>query len=92
MQELLSLVLDLSCELKTVRAYLEVITKSKMELLRDSWLDANGVIAVLRISKRTLQHLRKSGQLPFSKVNGKIYYKMEDIEKLLESNYTTLKD
>ena len=42
----------------------------------------------LNISQRTLQTLRDNGTLPFSRISGKFYYKVSDLEALLESNYS----
>ena len=50
------------------------------------WLRSNEVREILNISPGTLQNLRNSGQLRFSKVGSMTYYKSEDIEKLLEDN------
>lgn len=41
---------------------------------------------LLKISPATLQSLRINGTLPYTKVGGSIYYRMEDIERLLEGN------
>ncbi|RFZ89938.1 DNA-binding protein [Mucilaginibacter conchicola] len=38
---------------------------------------------LLKISSGTLQNLRVNGTLPFSKVGGIIYYKYDDIAKIL---------
>ena len=51
------------------------------------WLDIQQVCMRLSISKRTLQNLRDSGVLPFTKIGGKVFYKPEDIEKMLLLNY-----
>ena len=37
----------------------------------------------LKISRRTLQTLRDSGRLPHSKINNRIYYRPEDVERLI---------
>jgi hypothetical protein len=34
-----------------------------------------------------LQTLRDTSALPFSRINGKFYYKVSDIENMLETNY-----
>ena len=47
------------------------------------WLDNQTVCQLLHISKRTLQYYRNIGKLPFSTVVGKCYYKIADVEKLL---------
>ena len=41
---------------------------------------------MLKISPATLQNLRINGTLPFVKVGGSLYYRYEDIEKLLEGS------
>ncbi|EFZ37429.1 hypothetical protein HMPREF0663_10887 [Hoylesella oralis ATCC 33269] len=38
---------------------------------------------LLNISKRTLQHYRDTGVLPFTQIGHKCYYKREDVEQLL---------
>lgn len=39
---------------------------------------------LLQISPSTLQTLRLNGTLPFTKVGGTLYYRTEDINRLLE--------
>ena len=50
------------------------------------WLSNSELISYLNLSKATLQRLRRSGQLPFSKLNGLIFYKRSDVIDLLERN------
>jgi hypothetical protein len=52
------------------------------------WLDNQNVMQALHISPRTLQTLRSNGILPFSKIGNKIYYRRQDIIKILSDNYT----
>ena len=47
------------------------------------WMDNQDVCQVLKISSRTLQTLRDSGRLPYSKINNRIYYRPEDVEQLI---------
>ena len=56
--------------------------------LSDVWMDNQDVCELLHISKRTLQHYRDSGKLPFSQIGAKIYYKAADIDEFLQSHYT----
>lgn len=51
------------------------------------WIDGQDVMLSLHISKRTLQSLRDNGLLPYSRIQGKFYYKKSDIENLLVKNY-----
>lgn len=41
----------------------------------------------LKINRRTLQDYRNLGRIPYVKLGGKILYREEDIERLLQSNY-----
>lgn len=64
---------------------------SRMEALcrlhgdKDSsqWLDNQDVCLLLNISPRMLQTLRDNGTLAFSRINHKIYYKAQDVEKIV---------
>jgi len=55
--------------------------------LSEIWVDNQDVCELLHISKRTLQHYRDSGKIPFSQVGAKIYYKASDIDDFLQSHY-----
>ena len=87
MNELMDMILTLAQDIKTVKAYLLNYHKSRLEQFSDEWIDGQVVMQTLHISKRTLQSLRDSGVLPFSRINGKFYYKVSDIEMMLDSNY-----
>lgn len=65
--------------------------KSKLEELKDicqvkepdEWLDGKEVCRILSISSRSLQHLRNSGTLSFSRIDKKIFYRKQDVVLLL---------
>src|SRR5690554_4541353 len=90
MTELVDLVLKLSQDLQQIKFQLQQFQKSRLERFTEAWIDGQDVMQTLHISKRTLQSLRDEGTLPFSRINGKFYYKLSDIEQLLESNYSHL--
>ncbi|MCO5936894.1 helix-turn-helix domain-containing protein [Mucilaginibacter sp. RB4R14] len=50
------------------------------------WLKSVEVRKLLNISPGTLQNLRINGTLRYSKIGGMMYYKLEDIHKLLEGS------
>jgi hypothetical protein len=87
MKEIIDLILSLSQEIKDLKARIDLIRQSRAERLKNTWLDNQDVLQALHISKRTLQTFRKNGTLPYSKIQGKFYYKVSDIEELLQSNY-----
>jgi AraC-like DNA-binding protein len=57
----------------------------------EDWLDNQDVMQVLHVSPRTLQTLRSNGLLPFSRIGNKLYYRRQDIIKILSDNYTMRK-
>ncbi|GAC1314726.1 MAG: helix-turn-helix domain-containing protein [Mucilaginibacter sp.] len=48
------------------------------------WIKSNEVRKLLNISPGTLQNLRINGTLSVTRIGSIIYYKLEDINKLLE--------
>ncbi len=50
------------------------------------WLKSYEVRELLNISPGTLQHLRVSGTLPFTKIGGTIYYDYSDIQLMIAEN------
>jgi hypothetical protein len=56
------------------------------------WVRTSDVEEMLGLSASSVQNLRTSGALGFSKINGTIFYKLEDIEKLLENNHNHSKN
>lgn len=53
----------------------------------DTFLDNQEFIQLMNISKRTAQAWRDEGIISFSQIGSKIYYRMSDIQKLLNGNY-----
>ena len=50
------------------------------------WLKSAEVRKMLNISPGTLQNLRIKGTLRYTKIGGMMYYKLEDITRLLEGS------
>ena len=53
--------------------------------IEKEWIEGKTLAASLNISMRTLQSLRESGKLSFSAVGKKVYYKVAEVQKLLDS-------
>ena len=53
--------------------------------IEKEWIEGRTLAASLNISLRTLQSLRESGKLSFSAVGKKVYYKVAEVQKLLDS-------
>lgn len=50
------------------------------------WVSNREAMALLHLSKTTLQRYRSEGVIPYSKVLGSIYYRRSDLGDLLEKN------
>lgn len=61
------------------------ILEAKSSIHSKEWLKSPEVMKLLDISPGTLQNLRINGTLKFSKVGGTIYYKSEDIQRMIET-------
>ncbi len=91
MTEILDFMNNVSKDLLFIKSYIMELQNAKSKSITDKWIDGQQVLLTLQISKRTLQNLRDTSLLPFSRINGKFFYKVSDIEQLLESNYSNLK-
>ena len=88
MQEIKKALLQFSEDLKEVKTQLQSMKKSPAQVFKETWIDGQDISVALNVSQRTLQTLRTSELLPFTKFNGKCYYKVSDLEALLNSNYS----
>lgn len=90
MNEITLLLESLMSEIQIIKAYMASSKQptESPERFDKTWIDGQDVMLSLHISKRTLQYLRDTGMLPYSRINGKFYYKIADIENLLVKNYT----
>ena len=64
--------------------------QSKKEAPSAKWIDNVQFCKLLNIGTRTAQNYRDNGVIPFSTPtpNGKVYYKLEDVEALMNAAYT----
>jgi len=53
----------------------------------ERYLTDKEVSARLKVSRRTLQDYRNEGRIPYILLGGKILYRENDIEKMLEEGY-----
>ena len=67
---------------------IQSVLTGKQKDQKDAFLDNQEFIQLMNISKRTAQSWRDEGVISFSQVGSKIYYRMSDVQKLLDSNYS----
>jgi Helix-turn-helix domain len=74
---------DLMSKLDTIQSQIS----QKADPKKETFLDNQEFLLHLKISKRTAQTWRDEGKISFSQVGNKIYYKLSDVEKLMQENY-----
>lgn len=72
---------------KSINDLLTQFSGVRLKVNPEAWYDNQEFMQMMFISKRTAQHYRDSKIVSFSQVGNKIYYKGDDIIKMLESNY-----
>ena len=65
---------------KTIK---ETIPPAFQKATRKKWLTTDEVMEILQCSRRHMQHLRDSGQLPYHQHNKTIRYDIDEIENFL---------
>ena len=50
------------------------------------WIDTDEVCRMLGIGKRTVHAMQERGELPYSKLEHKIYYRTDDIIRMMASH------
>ncbi len=74
---------DLCNRLEDISKKLSAKEKKPSEI----WLDNQEVMQLLKVSRRCLQNYRDSNMLASSIIGNKLYYRMSDIEDLLNRHY-----
>ncbi|MGE4287207.1 MAG: helix-turn-helix domain-containing protein [Salinivirgaceae bacterium] len=72
-------------KIDTLTEDVKLLASKKDNGLKEKWLITDEVCTILDISKRRLQQMRTNGEVEFTKVGKKVYYKSSNIEKLLEA-------
>jgi len=74
-------------ELLEIKKKVDDFKKKSETPLSEKWLNSTEVCQLLHISKRTLQNLRDRKVLKFSKIGAKAYYRVSDIDQMLNMHY-----
>lgn len=78
---------SLESRLETIEEKAGRMHRNQSDLRLKKWLDNQEVCETLAISTRTLQSYRESGLLPYSIIRHKLFYRPEDVQKLLEASH-----
>ena len=50
----------------------------------EGWVDSYEICTFLKVSDKTLQRLRSSNEISYSRIRGKNFYKISEIQRLLD--------
>jgi hypothetical protein len=64
----------------------ELLERERKLEISKKWLKSNEVIRILKMSNSTLQYLRDTGVVPFTKFGSTIYYDRDDIHEIMYAN------
>jgi len=87
MQEFLNIASAIRHDIEALSKSVAEMKKTHAQVLSEEWIDGDMVMSILKIKERKLQMHRDNGTLPFSKIDGAIYYKTSDVEELLNKCY-----
>ena len=76
--------LDIKEQLKDLKA---ILTKSQLLNPDDLFCDNEEFLKIMKISRRTSQFWRNTGIIGFIQIGNKIYFRLKDIQELLNKNY-----
>ena len=61
----------------------ESLCRANGEKTMQEWLDNQDVCRAFNLSLRTLQTYRDNGTLPFTRIGNKMYYKADDLKRII---------
>ena len=76
-------------ELQTLTKAVEQLNRTKKSQLSEEFVKKAEVLKTLGISNRTLYKLTSTGVLSYVKLGGLLFFKVSDIEKILNENYVS---
>jgi predicted site-specific integrase-resolvase len=68
------------------------VLKTQSGIIPKKWMKSHEVRRLLKISPGTLQTLKTSGVIPYTKMGGVHFYDHDDIQKILETGKRNLPD
>ena len=71
---------------------IEEAVRIRQKIPEHTFFDNQEFLQIMNVSKRTAQSWRDTGVIAYSQVGSKIYYRMDDILKMLNKHYKPLKE
>jgi len=76
----------LTTKIGTIAKFVSAIQAKAEEETADGWVDSYEVCTFLKVSAKTLQRLRASNSVTYSRIGGKVFYRISEIQRLMNNN------
>lgn len=76
---------ELTANINTIAKLVTSMQSKADEEPTDGWVDSYEVCTFLKISTKTLQRLRAANEISYSQIRGKNFYRISEIQRLLEA-------
>jgi len=77
---------ELMAKINMIAKFVSLMQAKAADESADGWVDNYDVCTFLKISERTLQRLRASRLVNFSLIRGKTFYRISEIQRLMDEN------
>jgi hypothetical protein len=77
---------DLMAKINTIAKFVSAIQAKSDEEPADGWVDSYEVCTFLKVSAKTLQRLRATNSVTYTRIRGKVFYKVSEIQRLMDEN------
>jgi hypothetical protein len=77
---------ELAAKINMIAQFVVTQQAKEDEEPADNWVDSYEVCTFLKISSKTLQRLRTGKTISFSRIRGKTFYRISEIERLMKEN------
>jgi hypothetical protein len=77
---------DLMTKINTIAKFVTALQTKADEEPADGWVDSYEVCTFLKVSAKTLQRLRTSNSVTYTRIRGKVFYKISEIQRLMDEN------
>ena len=77
---------DLTAKINMIAKFVTAMQNKAEDTPADGWVDSYEVCTFLKISSKTLQRLRAANAITYSQIRGKNFYRISEIQRLMENN------
>ena len=77
---------DLTAKINTIAKFVIAYHEAKNDDTSDGWVDNHEVCTFLKVSPRTLQRLRASKVIVYTRIRGKTFYRISEVKRMMDNN------